>query len=307
MYQKIRAILFYLSIAVFFVSVPLSLIFSLGYDISWINLKVSKAGLIDVNTRPEGAQVYLNNRYTNQDTPAVLRELKPGIYDLKLQLEDHYPWQNTVLVQAGRVTELKEIILFKRLPYLEKINVEEVADFALSKSHANVFLLSKEDNRVYKIDIKGKSSQAVYKLPFHPERIKKWLVSPDEKKILYTSGNKVYVGFLSAEPNAILPRDFMISVLEETADIFWHVDNEHIIVITVKEIKIFELLSQGRNNTITLATLNFKRPKVFYDTENNCLYFTDLQETSIGRYSNLYRIQLGRRQIFPSIEELEKK
>jgi hypothetical protein len=308
MYQKIRSVLFYLSIVVFFVSVPLSLIFSLGYDITWKNLKVSKAGLISVSSVPEGAEVYLNNHYTNQNTPAALRELKPGIYDLRLQLEDYYPWQNTIVVEAKKVTDLKEINLFKRIPYLEKVNMEEVVDFTLNKGHGDIFFLSRENNYLYKINIKDKSSQAVYGLPLTAEKIKKWLVSPDEKKVLYTLGNKVYVGFLPvADTNIVLRKDFMFTVAEEVLDIFWHADNEHIIVVTPKDIKVFELFSQGRNNVITLTALNSRRPKVCYDAENNALYFTDSQETSSGRYSNLYRIPLGRRQMIPFFEEPEKK
>lgn len=308
MYQKIRTVLFYISIAVFFISVPLTLIFSLGFDMSWKNLKLSRAGLINVNTKPGGAFIYLNNKDTGQTTPAVLRELKPGVYDLKLQLKDYYPWQNSVEVQDGKVTDLKEITLFKRIPYLDKVNIEEVSDFALDKSHNNLFFISKENNVVYKIDVKGKSSQPVYKLPSFSEKIKKWLISNDEKKIIYCMGNRIYVGYFSLpESKTNLPKDFMVTIPEEIVDIFWHGDSEHFILVTTKDIKIFELFSQGKNNTVTLTTLNFKRPKVFYDTENNALYFTDLQETSEGKYNNLYRIQLGRRQVFPFKEELEKK
>jgi len=308
MYQRVRTVLFYTSIIVFFVSVPLTLIFSLGYDVSWRHLKFSRAGLINVTSQPEGAVVFLNNKDTGQTTPSVLKELKPGMYDLRLQLPDYYPWQNTVEVKDGMVTDLKEVVLFKRLPYIEKINIEEISDFALNKNHSSIFFISKEDNFIYKIDNKGKSSQLVYKLPFSAERVKKWLISPDEKKIIYVVGNKLYIGFLfSPESTVATQKDFMIAVGEEIIDVFWHSDDEHIIVATVKEIRIYELFSQGLHNTISLINFNFRRPRVIYDMENNAIYFTDLQETSVGRYNNLYKIQLGKHQIFPLVEDLEKR
>ncbi|MDP3142591.1 MAG: PEGA domain-containing protein, partial [Candidatus Omnitrophota bacterium] len=196
MYQKIRTSLFYISIAVFFVSVPLTLIFSFGYDVTWSRLKFSRAGLINISSKPEGAAVYLNGKYTGQATPASLKELKPGIYDLRLQLEDYYPWENSVVIKDGMVTNSKEITLFRRIPHMDKINIEEVVDFALDKSRDNIFFISKENNFVYKIDTKGRASRVVYQLPFSAEKVKKWLISFDNKKIVYLVGNKIYVGFL---------------------------------------------------------------------------------------------------------------
>lgn len=308
MYQKIRTSLFYISIAVFFISVPLTLIFSFGYDVTWGKLKFSRAGLINISSKPEGAAVYLNGKYTGEVTPASLKELKPGIYDLRLQLEDYYPWENSVVVKDGMVSDSKEVTLFRRIPHMDKINIEEVADFVLDKTRDNIFFISKENNSLYKIDTKGRTSRTVYRLPFSVEKIKKWLISFDNKKIVYLVGNNIYVGFLiDSDSRVAIPKDFTIVVPEEIVDIFWYFDNEHIIVVETRDIKVFELFSQGKNNTVSLATLNYRRPKVFYDAENNILYFTDQQETSAGRYHNLYKIQLGRHQILPFMEEIEKK
>jgi len=158
------------------------------------------------------------------------------------------------------------------------------------------------------VDVKGKTPRVVYQLPFSSEKIKKWLISLDNKKIMYMAGNKIYVGFLiDPDSKKTAPADFMITAPEEVVDIFWHVDNEHLIVVGTKDIKVFEIFSQGKNNIITLANLNYHHPKAFYDTENNILYFTDLQETSVGRYNNLYKIQLGRNQLLTFIEGMESK
>lgn len=300
--------MFYLSIAVFFVTVPVTLIFSLGYDIAWLRLKVSQVGLLEVDSVPSGAVVYLNEKDTRQSTPAVLRELKPGTYALRLELKDHYPWQNNVKVAAGKVASVRDIVLFRQIPYLEKINTEEVEDFTLNEKRDAVFFIAKPGNILFRADVKGKLPQAVYPLSVSASRLKKWMVSPDEKKIFYYLGNRIYVGFLSyPDIEAVPAEDFIITVPEDIVEVFWHSDSEHLIVATSRQLRLYELFSQGRRNTVTLTDLNLRRPKVFYDATGNSVYFTDAQDSPSGRFDNLYRVQLGRRQIFPFVEEQEKK
>lgn len=308
MYQKIRACLFYLSIAVFFVTVPVTLIFSLGYDITWRRLKFSQVGLLEVDSVPSGAVVYLNEKDTRQSTPAVLRELRPGSYTLRLELKDYYPWQNNIEVAAGKVTSIKDMVLFRRIPFLEKINTGEAEDFSLNEKRDAVFYIAKPGNVLFRAGVKGGPPQAVYPLPVSASRIKKWMVSPDEKKIFYYLGNRLYVGFLSyPDIEAIPEEDFIINLPEDIVEVFWYSDSGHLIVATSRQLRLYELFSQGRSNTVVLADLNLRHAKVFYDAQDNCLYFTDSQESPAGRQDNLFRIQLGRRQAFPFAEESEKQ
>ncbi|MFZ5801205.1 MAG: PEGA domain-containing protein [Candidatus Omnitrophota bacterium] len=307
MYQRIRAFLFYLSIAVFFVTVPITLLFSLGYDITWRRLKVSRVGLLEINSTPAGATVYLNEKDTRQTTPAILRELKPGSYALRLELKDYYPWQNNVEVAAGKVTSIEEVILFREIPYLVKLNNEETENFVLNEKRDAVYFIGKSSNTLYRAELKAKVPQPVYPLPVSASRIKKWMVSPDEKKVFYYLGNRLYVGFLTFQKIEVgLPEDFIIAVPEDILEVFWHADSAHLLVATSRHLRLYELFSQGQRNTVVLADLNLRHPQVFYDAQDNCVYFTGLQESPVGKFQNLYRLPLAYRALFSFVEEQEK-
>ena len=114
--QKIRAFLFYLSVAIFLLGLPLILSSTLGYKFDRRTFKFTKAGLIALKTQPAGASVFLDDRLLNLKTPANINELLPGRYHIELELEEHYPWSGYVDVEAGKVARVEKIILFPPCP-----------------------------------------------------------------------------------------------------------------------------------------------------------------------------------------------
>jgi len=137
--QKIRAFLFYLSLLIFFTCLPFILFFALEYKFNPRTFRFAKAGLVALKTQPQGAAIYFENKLLNEKTPATLNELLPGRYNLRLELENYYPWAGVVEVEAGKVTRLEKIILFALRP-----NIKE-----LSKNKISSFWVDKEDIRIY--------------------------------------------------------------------------------------------------------------------------------------------------------------
>jgi hypothetical protein len=78
-------------------------------------------------------------------------------------------------------------------------------------------------------------------------------------------------------------------------------------VVTVKDIKIYELSSQGKNNIITVLNLNDNHAKAFYDSGEDILYFTDLQEAVDGKsHRGLYRLDMSNRSPFSFMKNMEE-
>lgn len=312
MEQKIRAILFYLSVILFFILVPVILLYSFGYKVDINRLKVIKTGLIYIRSIPEGAKVSINGRHINETTPVSIGELMPGAYRLSLELEKYYPWHQMVLVEPGKSTALDDIILFPLKPHLDRINVSDVEDFyifAADKDYA--YCVSKNKTVISKARLNPEEKEAslVCNQLQLPDNFKDFSLSPDQKKILYSSGTRLDVVYVSNEkpnPAPVKNGNFFIITDHDIINAFWHSGSEHIIVITDKDIKIYELIGEGKSNAITVSNINNKYPKAFYNTVEDTLYFTDTQEGPDGKLHNgLYRLDISKKSIFSFLKEIK--
>ena len=59
--QKIRGILFYLSVSIFFIGLPFILSYALGYKFNPRTLKFTQTGLISIKKTPE-THIYLDSK-----------------------------------------------------------------------------------------------------------------------------------------------------------------------------------------------------------------------------------------------------
>jgi hypothetical protein len=313
MQQKLRAIFFYLSVISFFIILPLVLLYSFGYKLDINRFRFIKTGLIYVQAVPEGAKVYLNGRYLKKTTPLSIEELMPGKYKVSLELESYYPWSQTVSVESGKTTSLDNIIFFPKKPHLSKMNIVDVDDFYMfSNDKDYTYCVSEGRTALSKIRLNSKEQEAnlLYGQLELPANIKDFSLSYDKKKIFYFNNNKLDVLYLPTEKlNYTQPKNSNFSILTDDRILyaFWYSDSERIIVVTVKDIKIYELSSQGKNNIITVLNLNDNHAKAFYDSAEDILYFTDLQEGLDGKsHRGLYRLDMSNRSPFSFMKNMEE-
>lgn len=72
---------------------------------------IVKTGLIYMTTVPAGASVYFGKELLPQKTPALIRDLTPGSYEVRVELEGHKSWNKKLPVEAGKATVLERILL----------------------------------------------------------------------------------------------------------------------------------------------------------------------------------------------------
>ncbi len=305
--QRIRAVLFYLSVCAFFAGIPFILSFALGYKFDRRTFKFTKTGLIVLKTQPSGANVYLDKRLLNQATPLTLSELLPGKYLLDLELEGHYPYQVEATVEAEKVTRLEKIILFPLRPDVKQLNKEPVSSFIAEEAGDVIYYISYRDNVIYKSDLEGGHFQAVADfLPILPLP-KKWQFSVDKEKLLYFNAHQI--GIIYLEPERYAPITEPAFIINYPAgsinDVFWHSDSYHIILVSDSKIEILE--AKPDSNAVVLMNLNKKNAYSFYDLRTDTLYFLDSQRAADGRlYDNVYKLELSPRS-FPFQELIRRK
>jgi hypothetical protein len=293
--QRIRAILFYLSVLVFFLGLPFILSFALGYKFDQRTLKFTKTGLLVLKTQPAGASVYLDEKLWYSKTPATVTELLPGRYHLRLELERHYPWFNEVDVEAGKVTRLERIILFPLRSNIKQLNAERLSSFLVDEERSEVYYINPEDNGVFKSDLEGRNPERIAEfVPLEPAAIK-WKLSSDRKKLMYFNARAIGITSLKQQDNSVLQEPFILNYQEDKIiDVFWHSDSYHLILVGSKKIEALETESGAL--PVSLVNLNKRNTVCSYDTHSDTLYFLDSQKAADGNlYDNLYKLELNAR------------
>jgi len=304
--QRLRGILFYLSVTIFLLGLPFILSFALGYKFNPHTLKFTKAGLIVLKTQPSGANVYLNQELLNTKTPTTIAELLPGKYLIRLELERHYPWFNEINVEAGKVTRLEKVILFPLRSHIKQLNKERLSSFWIDEEKEIIYYINAEDDSIYKSDLEGAHLEKITNfLGIHPPAVK-LKVSPDREKLLYFNAHQIGIARLQPQKKLSGEPSFVLDCKDETiVDVFWHSDNYHLILVRDKSIEALEAQASAR--PVILVNLNKKSTFCSYDTRTDTLYFLDSQKAADGNmYDNLYKLELNSR-AFPFQELIKLK
>lgn len=292
--QKIRAFLFYSGVFIFFIGLPFILSSALSYKFNPRIFRFTKAGLIALKTQPQGASIYLNGILLNEKTPATINELLSGEYNLRLELEDYYPWSAVVNVEAGNVMRMEKIILFPLRPDIKQLNKEKISSFLVDKEKDKVYCLNQEEGIIYKSDLEGENFELVGSFPpIRPLPIK-WKISPDKEKLLAFNPHQIAMVSLRPLHKSYLAESPLVLDFPDRKliDIFWHSDSYHLILITDSNIEVQEAILQSV--PVNLVDLNKKNTFAFYDENKDTLYFIDNQKAADGKfYDNLFKLELG--------------
>ena len=293
--QKVRAVLFYLSVAVFFTGLPMILSSSLGYKFNPRTFKFTKTGLISIKTQPQGADVYLDGRLLDQKTPATVNELLPGSYNIKIALKHHYPWVSLVNVEPRKVARFEKIILFPSRPDIEQLNQEKISSFWMDDDEGRIYYFNQDENILYKSRLNGDKFEEIGSIPQEFSSLPRELkVSPDKQKILIFNGHQVCVFYLQAQGGLpYCPEPVVLSFPDkQISNVFWHSDSYHLVLAADKNIEVLEAASNS--NPVNLVSLNNKISNIFYDSGRDTLYFMDSERAANGAYyDNAYKLDLG--------------
>ncbi len=292
--QKIRSILFYLSLTIFLTGLPFILSFALGYKFNMRTFKFTKTGLIALKTQPQGASIYLDGKLLNEKTPATISELLPAKYNIRLELEKYYPWFREVSVEAGKVTRLEKIILFPLRPDIKQLNKNETFSFWLDEDKERVYYIDQENKIIYRSDLEGGNFKEIGSLPEINPLPKKWKVSPDKQKLLGFNLHQIGIIYLNTQNDS--SSDGLPFVLEYSSfkivDVFWHSDSYHLILITDSNIEVLE--ANPQTIPVNLVNVNKNNIPAFYDDARDTLYFLDSEKAADEKlYDNVYKLELN--------------
>ncbi|MDD2752128.1 MAG: PEGA domain-containing protein [Candidatus Omnitrophica bacterium] len=303
--QRIRAVLYYLSVIIFILGLPFILSSVLGYKFNRRTFQFTKTGLVVVKTQPSGASVYLDNTLLNDKTPLTITELLPGTHHLKIELEKHYSWASNVAVEAGKAMRLEKIILFPERPYIRQLNKDKFSAFWIDEEKTEIYYAG-ENRTIYKSDFEGNNYEKIATFMGMDPAPVKFILSPDRKKIVYFNKRNIGITYLdnySEQPyfSAQFVMKYSPGLI---SNIFWHSDSYHLVLITNRAIEVLE--AKPESVPVTLVNLGKRNPGCSYDLRNDTLYFIDSQRASDGNiYDNLYKLELNSRTALQQLMKMQ--
>jgi len=208
---KIRRILFLFFVIIFFVVAPWLIFYAAGYKIklSWppdFRQSLQKTGMFIFDTSPRGAKIFIDNKpsqlflqkYFNKEqsyikTPAKIKNILPGEYNIRLELDGYWPWEKKLKIEPGQTTYAEDVYLFKKnLPSQITSLIPEEKNFSRlpirkiepSPDKKYFFILNEEKITIIEAGGNNLFSAALSSLEakFEPDSPIIW--SPDSAKVI---------------------------------------------------------------------------------------------------------------------------
>lgn len=125
-----RFLLTILILLIIGVGAGVAVFFTKGYRVSPETGMITGTGIISVTSVPDQAEIYLDGRL-NGATNDNIKSLPPKDYLVTIKKDGFIPWQKTVQVEEGLVTEVKAT-LFRSIPNLNPMTYNGAENALLS-------------------------------------------------------------------------------------------------------------------------------------------------------------------------------
>ncbi len=291
MTRRFRRFIFWIFV-VFFIA--LSVVVSLvaqGWGFDFNTLKIVKTGGIYIKTSVTEAKVYVNDKYYKStggllSHSVLIRDLTPKQYNIFIYKDGYFPWNKTIEVKNGLVTELSHIILLPiklNKTKITELPAQQISVFSVKDKTIEIKNNKVKTARTYNSEGALISSEKFKIATSSPLRI----TSPDGRKELFVSENKIWINYISDEKEEPARKtgetDLVASYGEPIKFFDWFSDSEHIIWHANNELKIAERDDRGGKRYTASFYLNIDSP-VFWDQQNSELYFFELGNKTMSLY-----------------------
>lgn len=314
MTKKLRSIIFWLTVGLFFLISPIAILYALDYSYDWQTKKLVQNGAFYLKSVPKNAKIFINGK-SKKTTPRLIKKLLPRDYAIEIKKEGYQAWKKTLRIESGLVTENKYVLLIPDKPILEQIadNIIDLEDYLNNQAGQNEIAKKQEiqkkfaasfkfsdikiilsDGQPSAILVNNATSTLHYSLyllsddtfQLLAEGVNDAEFSSDNKKLLWQTDNEIWVYWLDSD--YIQPqrkkgnRQFITRFSEKIKQVTWESENNRHIIFTVGDaIKIIELDDRDQKNIMNIATL--PNPQIAYKNKN--LYI--LSENKVYRFNLL--------------------
>ncbi|MBI4714292.1 PEGA domain-containing protein, partial [Candidatus Uhrbacteria bacterium] len=112
MHKFWRPLLFFIFVAAFLASAPAVVLYTAGYRFQFGSNRIVQTGVLNINSFPRGASIFIDDKEQKNQTPAVIDDVMPGERIVRVQKDGYSSWQKTLKVQSKQSTFATNVILF---------------------------------------------------------------------------------------------------------------------------------------------------------------------------------------------------
>lgn len=150
MFSKIRKLIFWVSVASYFIIAPLIIMYAFGYKWKYGETTLRETGIISIKSYPEKADIFLNNAIYDSKTPSWIQGLSANSYNIKVEKDGFFDWEKTLNVKPGMVTRAENILLVpKRIAARPILEDAELIDFIATRNTKEIIMLADLGNKRY--------------------------------------------------------------------------------------------------------------------------------------------------------------
>ncbi len=271
--------------------------YATGYKLSFSGKVIQKTGMLILDTEPERARIYIDGKpqqllfkkYYNKEesyieTPAKIKNLIPGEYNVKIVLDGYWEWQKKLIIEPGMSTFAEDITLFKKNLALNTINTW-FSDAIQSKEKNYLALNEEKHISIFNIETDQITLKIAKDINKGLNIDDSLLWSDDGKKIIFNS--QIYDLENLSEKQLL---DNLISLNIKKAELY----NNKLFYITKNQKNI---KSYGLDSEVNETIINNENISDFFIKENN-LYFIN----NINKATNLIIYNIDSKQTTRNIE-----
>lgn len=307
----------------FLLFIVLTFYFSLvasGYSINWSFLKdpckigfLQKTGILALNSNPSGAQIELDRNFKSLfapkdilkdkkiKTPYKIKNLIPGEYSLKIELDGYWPFEKTVYIDPGQTTYLEDVVLLKKtLPVMlfsspvQEVKINNFSSHLIFIDDNKFFDINNEvevglEKNVDSLDFLSDNFLLINDKEVFNYKEKKYLdfkvedksnirnIKDDKNNLYYLDSDSLFsYNFIFQENNLIL---------NDTGLVDYYFSGDYIFLISQHDnFEQFKIYSNKDKKIIRFIDLPLNGDYRFIPSENNLIFVYD------QLYSSLYLI-----------------
>ncbi|KKR21771.1 MAG: hypothetical protein UT48_C0004G0027 [Parcubacteria group bacterium GW2011_GWE2_39_37] len=275
-----RRFLYITFILSFLIITPLVILYANGYTFSLNKKSIVKTGMLVLNTKPESANIYLNGvpeetflgsyfgKRIKVTTPAKIKNIIPGEYLVRVELENYWPWEKKLTVYPGGTTFAEDVILFrKELPQIIAANTR-ISQQSPNKEYSIIY----DDNNVSLVNLENGNITNLLNSTTSPMIV--W--SPRSTKFIinntifdiYNPEKRISISQLDFQPENIkwnFSQDDIIYFKEKNKIYSFNITNQTVKAIAemqisgdyfIKDKYIFSLSRVGNDSNLNVVDLN---------------------------------------------------
>lgn len=152
--RQTRRLFFYTLFFIFILIAPILIALSYGYRLDFGTGVVEKRGGIFVKSKTTRLSIFLNGNFVKETSlfsgGALLPEVPPGTYLLRIEKQGFRPWSKTVGVEPALVTELRQVLLLPRTITSATSTDADLALVASAQPTAENFSVDGKNNLIQK-------------------------------------------------------------------------------------------------------------------------------------------------------------